>query len=496
MTSKRRKVAKKAGTNVPQDLRAFLNILDERGDLKVVEGADWNLEIGALNEIMAERNGPALLFDKVKGYPAGYRIATNILHREDFQKVAFGVPEGLGNLEAVRYWMEKWHKFTSYPPKVVSKGPITENIMEGKEVNILKFPTPKWHELDGGRYIGTGVATITKDPDEGWVNFGTYRVMIHDEKTLAFYASPGKHAVIAREKYWARGENCPVVMCFGQQPLIFAAASSALPWGVSEFEMVGHMQDGPVEVVIGKITGLPIPANAEIVIEGFSPNPKKDGRPEGPFGEWTGYYASGRRDDAVVHIKRIYFRDDPIIHGNPPLIPPMSIGFPIPLTTASVLWKELEKLGLQGIRGVYVHGPGHRIVAVISLKQRFLGHAKQVASAAGAIFVGGACTGRYIITVDDDIDPSNLEEVLWAVTTRCDPETAIDIVPGFLTSPLDPMLAPEKREKLDFTTAKVFINACRPYHWRDKFPPVNRASAEIRDKAMRKFKEILKPSPK
>jgi 4-hydroxy-3-polyprenylbenzoate decarboxylase len=480
-------------THVPQDLREFLNILDRRGDLTRIEGADWNLEIGTINEIMAERKGPGILFDKIKDYPAGYRIATNLLHREDFHKIALGIPEKFSNLEAVRYWMEKWNKFTSCPPKVVAKGPVMENIMEGKDVNILKFPAPKWHELDGGRYIGTGVEDITRDPDEGWVNLGTYRVMIHDEKTVSFYASPGKHAVLMRQKYWAKGKDCPVVMVFGGQPSIFAAASSGLPWGVSELDMVGHMQDKPVEVIIGKETGLPFPANAEIVIEGFSPDLQKDGRPEGPFGEWTGYYASGTRQEPVVHIKRIYFRNEPIIHGNPPLIPPMSTGLPIPLTTGALLWRDLERLRIQGIQGVYIHGPATRIIAAISLKQKFLGHAKQVLWAAGSLLVGGACNGRYIIVVDEDIDPSNLDQVLWAVTTRVDPETAIDIVPGFLTSPLDPMLPPEKREKRDFTTAKVFINACRPFLWKDKFPPVNRVSAELKEKVMKKFRDALKP---
>jgi 4-hydroxy-3-polyprenylbenzoate decarboxylase len=265
----------------------------------------------------------------------------------------------------------------------------------------------------------------------------------------------------------------------------------ALPWGISEFEMCGYLRGKPVEVIIGKETGLPIPATAEIAVEGFSPPPSKEGKPEGPFGEWTGYYASGRRDEPILKIKRIYFRGDPIIHGQPPIKPPVNTWFPIPLHTAASLWTELEKLGMQGIKGIYVHGPGNRVIAVISLKQRYLGHAKQMATIAGGILQGGACTGRYIITVDEDIDPSNLEEVLWAVTTRCDPEKYIDIIPGFLTSPLDPTIPPEKREARDFTTAKVFINACRPYYWKDRFPSVNRASDELREKVRNKFSRVF-----
>lgn len=81
---------------------------------------------------------------------------------------------------------------------------------------------------------------------------GTYRVMVHDEKTLRFYASPGKHAVIMREKYWARGESCPVVMCFAQEPILFGVSTMALPWGASEFDMCGYLRGKPIEVIVGK----------------------------------------------------------------------------------------------------------------------------------------------------------------------------------------------------------------------------------------------------
>ena len=138
-----------------------------------------------------------------------------------------------------------------------------------------------------------------------------------------------------------------------------------------------------------------------------------------------------------------------------------------------------------------MHGPQHQIIPVISVEQRYLGHAKQVATAAALLYQSRACVGRFVIVVDDDIDPTNLEEVLWAVTTRCDPETEIDLVRGLLTTPLDPMLSPEKRQKGDFTTAKVVINACRPYHWIHEFPDVNIASKELRDKVLEKWSHLF-----
>ena len=154
--------------------------------------------------------------------------------------------------------------------------------------------------------------------------------------------------------------------------------------------------------------------------------------------------------------------------------------------------QALEQAGLQGIEKVWVHGPGNNIIPVLSIKQKYLGHAKEVATAAAVLYRSRACAGRYVIVVDDDIDPSNLEEVIWAVTTRCDPEEGLDLVKGLLTTPLDPMLRPEKREKGDFTASKVIINACRPYHWMDKFPEVNISSTELRTKVLSKWSHLFK----
>jgi 4-hydroxy-3-polyprenylbenzoate decarboxylase len=473
------------------DLREFLEVLEGEEVLRVVNGADWNLEIGTINELMTERQGPALLFDNIKDYPQGFRIATNLTSSKVGQNMAFCLAEGATNLECVVDWRDKRKKFQPVKPIVVEDGPILENVMKEGTIDIYKFPTPKWHTLDGGRFIGTGVMVITRDPDEGWVNFGTYRVMIHDKTTLSFYISPGKHGHIIRQKYWDKGEPCPVAMCFGQDPLLFTMSAMSLPWGISEYDFAGYLKGGGVEVIIDPETGLPIPAKAEIVACGFSPLPEVDSRQEGICGGHQGYYAT-TGIEPVLHIRTLYHRNNPILLGVPQVKPPMAHWFKIPLHTAGMLWDALEKANMVGITGVYVHGPGNRQVVVISLKQRYLGHAKQIATLAGAFLQGGAGAGRYVITVDDDIDPSNFGEVIWAVCTRCDPEQYIDIVPGFLTSIKDPILSPEKVARKDYTTAKVFINACRPYHRRDEFPPVQVAGPELRQQVLTKWADLFK----
>ena len=467
-----------------KDLRDFVEEMDKRGQLKRIDGADRETEIGTITELVAERNGPALLFDNIKGYPKGFRVLAYVCS-ELGQRIGFGLGEKQSRLEIIKEWKDKWNQYKPLPPVEVKSGPITENILTGKDINMLKFPSPKWHEKDGGYYIGTGVVNITKDPDEGWVNGGTYRVMVQDEKTLGFYISPGKHGRIMREKYWAKGQECPVVMCFGEEILLFGLSTLRLPWGWSELDMTGYMNGRPMEVIKGKFTGLPIPANAEIAIEGFVPPPSVESRLEGPFGEWTGYYASGARKEPVVHVKAIYHRNNPILLGQPPL--KNRDTFPIPLQSAATLWTKLEAAGVTGIKGVYFHGVGGRPLGVVSLNQQYLGHAKEVATASASLFTGGALAGKWIIVVDDDIDPSDLEDVMWAVFTRCEAEKSIDIVNGFLTSPLDPALSPEKRSRGDFTMAKVIINACRPYHWKDEFPLVSRCSDKLRKKIAKKW---------
>jgi len=272
------------------DMQSFISALDKKGKLRKIDGAHWDLEIGTIHEIVSERQGPALLFDQIPGYPKGYRVATNLLNFKMAQKLALGFDEAMADMEVIRYWKEKMKDFVPVPPEQVDDAPIFENILTEEKLDLFMFPTPKWHEDDGGRYIGTGVITITKDPEEGWVNCGTYRVMIQDQKTLSFYVSPGKHGRMMREKYWAKGEPCPVVICFGMDLMLYTLSTISLPWGVSEFDVTGFLKGKPIQVVKGKATGLPIPATAEIAVEGFAPPPSEDVRPEGPFGEWTGYY--------------------------------------------------------------------------------------------------------------------------------------------------------------------------------------------------------------
>ncbi len=474
------------------DLRAFLDRLDERGDLKRIDGAHWDLEIGTLTELIIERpDHPALLFDNIPGHPRGHRVLSNSISTIPRTAIALGLPEDTPGLDVLRHWRIKMGTFQPVPPAIVREGPVLENVQSGADVDLWRFPSPRWHENDGGRFLGTGCAVILRDPDTGNVNVGTYRMMVHDENTLGILIIPGKDGDLLVRKYHAQGKSAPVAVTFGHEPAIFMAAGTFLPPSHSELEFAGWLKGEPIPVIEGERTGLPIPATAEIAIEGEIPPPETDQREEGPFGEWTGYYAGDRLPRPVVKVNALMHRDDPIIYGAPPFRPPLAELSAVPFWAASA-WDTLESSGIQDVKGVWQYGTSS-FITVVAIKQHYAGHAK----AAGLITAGSkgaAYCARWIIVVDEDVDITDLDEVIWAVVTRARAPDDYELIRDGYSSGVDPIHSPEVRRTAnarELTNNRFIINACRPFSWKDKFPLVNKASEELRRKVAEKFREVL-----
>jgi UbiD family decarboxylase len=298
---------------------------------------------------------------------------------------------------------------------------------------------------------------------------------------VLLYISPGKHGRIHRDKYLARGEKMPVCIVIGSDPLSFLTASTEVPEGVCEYDMMGAYRGEPVECVTGKHTGLPFPANAEIVIEGFiSPGNVAE---EGPFGEWLGYQGAAMPAEPWVDVAAIYHRDKPIILGAAHIRAPYEYARYRAISRSAVLKENIARAGVPDVTEVWAHEVGgSRLLLAVSITQRYPGHATQAGQIA-AMCHAGAYLGRYVIVVDDDIDVSNLDEVIWAMLTRSDPAQSIDIIHNAWSSALDPMLTPEDRDAGKFYNSRAIINACRPFHWRDEFQKVNAPSPEKRREA-------------
>ena len=171
--------------NQYNDLRQWLEQVEAIGELAHPKGADWNLEIGGVSEIDYKKRGPALLFDEIKGHAKGFRILTSSTNSA--RRLGLTLRMGADHTDAslveqLRGAPNRWAAAAKdFDPVFVDSGPVFENVMQGDTVDLMKFPTPLWHALDGGRYIGTGAAVATIDPDDHWVNLGAYRSMLVDK---------------------------------------------------------------------------------------------------------------------------------------------------------------------------------------------------------------------------------------------------------------------------------------------------------------------------
>jgi len=465
-----------------KDLREFISQVEKLGELKVIHGAGCDLEIGAITELAALREKtPAVLFDAITGFPKGYRVLTNLLSSRARERLVFGVPEHLTDSEAAYYWKEKLKGLEPVEPVEVSDGPIRQNVVCGADVDITRFPWPKWHQRDGGPYI-CATAAATRDPESRYVNLGIYRFMLIDKNRIVAHIGSGHHGDVIRKKYWARGKPCPVAISLGQEPSLYAAAGTNINWGTSEYGFAGWMQGAPLEITQGVTTELPIPANAEVVLEGEMLPPAAGEVIEGPFGEMSGYYGGGARPAPVTIIKGMLFRNDPIILGAPPFL---GAGKGVLSSRGLLIWNELEALGIPNIKGInYSWG-----MTIISLKQAHPGHAMRAAH--GALGGTAGYHGRFVIVVDDDIDPFNLQQVLWAIATRCDPETSLDVCRRIWSYKIDPRLPKYKKEAGEYTGSVAIIDACRPYHWIADFPATTQIGEELLRETQAKWGKIF-----
>src|SRR6266446_931540 len=350
-----------------------------------------------------------------------------------------------------------------------SRTPPLQHSIKGKDLDLAKFPAPVWHRHDGGPFIGSGSIVIMRDPDGGWINASIYRVQVHGrDKVTVQFDHAGRHGAIIAKKYWDAGKPCPLAVVNGEDPALFVAGFEYLPAGQSEYEFAGAIKGAPIEVHPGPLTGLPIPAHAEIVLEGNLLPMNESVLPEGPFGEFTGYYASEARPAPVMQVSAVHHRADPILLGSPPMKPPR-FHFGLPFRAATI-WQNLESAGVTDVVGVWQHVS--QLMTVVALKQRYDGHAKRAALVATA----HSYMARLVVVVDDDVDSSDLNDVMWAVATRCEPSEQIDIIRNAWSSALDPRISPADRARNVTSHSKVIIEACRPFAWLEQFPPTSALS--------------------
>lgn len=449
-----------------QDLREWLARVDDIGELvRVSAPVDPDEEMSAVTYLLAKRQpSPAVIFERARGFehnPLGVRLLWNILG-PSLKRTALSLeePPGTATVELIRRVKEKFK--TRIEPREVrrSEAPVYEHTLTGGDIDLALLPIPRHWPLDGGRYAGTADAVITRDPDSGYLNVGTYRMMVQGKAEAGLYLSPGKDALLHITRAWQKNEPIQVAAAWGIDPLFMLVGSQKFPKDISEYEYAGGVKGEPIPVVRGTATDLLLPANAEIVIEGIIPPGSV--KPEGPFGEFTGYYGRPEGRAPLVEVKALHYRSNPILTNALMADYPSceQSGF-FAVLRAARIWDDLEKLGVPSIRGVYSHpaAAGGFGMTVVSLEQRYPGHAAQVLALAAQV-PGGAYFTKFVIAVDEDVDPTDTDQVIWAMSTRCNPSDDIELLRNTWSTSLDPAQNPPEKRVFG---SKVMINACKDY---------------------------------
>ena len=297
------------------DLRQWIGLLEKEGELRRIGAlVDWDRELGAITRRVLEKKGPALLFENIKGYRTGRctRLLASGLGSLPRLALALGFPQDVPNRDLVQHVLRKNRE--SIAPRIVATGPIKDVVVRGKAVDQTEFPVPRWHYLEGGRYIHTFSGIVTRDPDTRVMNVGIYRGMIGTKNTTPFLLiKGGQHWGQHFLKYAARGEPMPVACVIGWDPIMPFLAGSPIPAGVCEWDVMGAYRGEPAELVRCETVDLEVPAGAEIVVEGFISDDPATYETEGPFGEFTGYVSDIPTPRPTMRITCITHRRDAVL---------------------------------------------------------------------------------------------------------------------------------------------------------------------------------------
>lgn len=519
------------------DLREWLAALERGGELQRVKApVDPELEIAEITDRVSKAGtrhglkgmkagGPALLFENVKGHPRA-KVLINQFGSETRMKKALEVdelaavadrihqlmnvksPEGLLDKIKMLPMLADLGKFF---PKTVASGPCKEVIKKGDQVNLLELPVLKCWPGDGGRFI-TLPCVITRDPKTGKRNVGMYRMQVYDERTTGMHWQRQKVAAEHYRELLRRGaaagaENSAaagvdmmarslggatlaegkrpagrmeVAVAIGTEPALTFSAIVPAPPEVEEFMVAGFLRQKPVELVKCETVDLEVPANAEIILEGYVELDEL--RPEGPFGDHTGFYTPVD-DYPVFHVTCVTHRKDPIyattIVGKPPM-------------EDAYMGKAVERIFLPLMRltmpeivdvNLPVEGVFHNLM-IVSIRKSYPGHARKIMN--GIWSLGQAMFTKCVIVVDEDVDVQDIADVVLKVSNNIDPERDIQ----FMLGPIDSLDHASRQPNFG---SKMGIDATRK--WKTEgfdrpWPEEITMSAEVKKKVDAMWKDL------
>ncbi|MGF6889425.1 UbiD family decarboxylase [Nocardia sp. GAS34] len=451
-----------------KSLREFIDALNEIGEVRRIDAeVNWELEIGAIIRRSYDLKAPAPLFTNITGYqdsgfqvlgaPGGLSAPSHPLARI---ALALGLAADAAGQEIVEAIVAARGK-PGIPPQQVpaDTAPCKQNIMRGDDIDLLAFPTPLIHGNDGGRYIQTYGMNIAKTPDGSWTNWSVNRMMIASRNTLACLIPDPQHLGIIRAQWTAQGKPMPIVLALGVEPGLPFVGAMPLPEGADESHFLGALFGEGIEVVPAETVDLMVPATAEIIIEGHIAFDETV--LEGPMNEYPGYNARESSLKPVFHVSAITHRDGailPVVAAGPPVEEDHTATGT--MHAAEILY-QLREAGLP-ISSAWFTFQSAMHWLIIAAESDW--HTKlQIASADLAkqvgdiVFAGKAGFGvPKVLLVEDDVDITNVDEIVWAFATRAHPEHGEVHFPAELTAILSIYLS--EVEQHSYRAGKVIYN--------------------------------------
>ena len=436
-----------------KDLRTFLTQMQEQRpeDIKVIKKlVDPKFEITGVQQLLEEQGEfPLLLFENVKdnyGQPSEYKVAINTFATRQKCALALDLPKEQWRMETSFRYAQRVAK--PIPPVIVKKeeAPCKEVILTGSDVDLYKLPILTHHEMDGMPYLPDAV--VAADPDTGVHNASHHRMILAGKDESRIWMSP-RHLWNYYMRAQEKGEPLPIAHVLGHHPCFFLGAESILSMDTDEYQVIGSLLNEPLRLVPSETYGqrLLVPADAEIIIEGeILPNCRE---PEGPFGEFTGYYGP-QRWSPVVKIKAITHRKNPIYMN-------ITAGHPDTCILGGIAKEaciyDAVKVCVPGVQAVHLPISGTcRFHCYVSMKKRFDGEGKVAALAA----LPHHDIVKHVFVFDEDIDIFNEREVLWGMATRVQADQDVSIISGVRSGLLDPSCTVEG------VGAKMIIDATKP----------------------------------
>ncbi|MFC1980594.1 UbiD family decarboxylase [Chloroflexota bacterium] len=487
------------------DIRELMEDCEKAGELaRITEEVDWNMEAGAISRRAMQIGGgsrstkeggqPAVLFENIKGYAKGYSILGNIIANKKRAAIMFGHPdpEKATWRELQDICMEGYDH--PIKPVIVKDGPCKENKAFDDDCNLYMFPVPMIHDGDGGRYIATMANFNTVDKYTGWQNWGTYRSMVHDRRSLGCLMLHGQHGPdMYFDQYEPANEPMPFAFVIAPDMLSNFAGGAPVPHGVDEADIVGGWRKKPLELVKCETSDILVPAGSEIVVEGIFP--PKIRAFEGPFGEYTGFRASPRDKRPVGVVKCITWRNNPIMGMS-------NVGFSVSESdviegiSKGAIYKRILLDAGWPVVDVNCLPEATDFIAVSVKKGR-----PRVANGIMSVIQNSPCAiySYKVLVCDEDTDVFSLEEIIHTITEKVHPERGIHVwrQQGSALAPYGDL-----KERLDQTAPQLLFDATWPLDWPLEIAVPPKVSfneiypKEIQEKVLQKWTKYgLKESP-